>query len=73
MAEASWTHDPDNRPPGVHMSGLEAGRTAREAGVGELLITHIPPWTSREEIIAEAKSQFSGPIHAVSPGEVFDF
>lgn len=73
MAEASWTHDPENRPPGVHMSGVEAGRTAREAGVGELLITHIPPWTSREEIIAEAKSEFSGPVHAVSPGEVFDF
>ena len=72
MAEASWTHDPANRPVGVHMSGIEAGRAAREAGVGELLITHIPPWTSREEIIAEAKSEFPGPVHAVSPGEVFD-
>ena len=72
MAEASWTHDPGNRPPGVHLSGTEAGQLAAKAEVGELLLTHIPPWTSREDVIAEAKAAFSGPVHAVSPGEVFD-
>jgi ribonuclease BN (tRNA processing enzyme) len=70
LAEASWTHSPD-RPVGVHLSGTEAGQLAREAGVGELLLTHIPPWTSREDVIAEAKAEFSGPVHAVSPGDVF--
>ena len=73
LAEASWTHDPPNRPPGIHLSGTEAGRIAAEAGVAELLLTHIPPWTSREDVIAEAKAEFSGPVHAVSPGEAFDF
>ncbi|MQY31678.1 hypothetical protein NRB56_72880 [Nocardia sp. RB56] len=72
LSEASWTHDPANRPPGIHLSGTEAGLIAAEAGVGELLLTHIPPWTSREDVIAEAKAQFSGPVHAVSPGEVID-
>ena len=70
LAEASWTHSPD-RPKGVHLSGTEAGRLARKAGVGELLLTHIPPWTSREDVIAEAKAEYSGPVHAVSPGDVF--
>jgi ribonuclease BN (tRNA processing enzyme) len=42
------------------------------AGVKELLLTHIPPWTSREDVIAEAKSEFSGPVHAVSAGSVYD-
>lgn len=73
LAEASWTHDPANRPPGIHLSGTEAGRIAAKAGVTELLLTHIPPWTSREDVIAEAKAEFSGPVHAVSPGEAFDF
>ncbi|MEU6583085.1 cyclic nucleotide-degrading phosphodiesterase [Nocardia sp. NPDC046763] len=72
LAEASWTHDPANRPPGIHLSGHEAGLIAAQAGVGELLLTHIPPWTSREDVIAEAKAVFNGPVHAVSPGEVFD-
>ncbi|MBD0322776.1 MAG: MBL fold metallo-hydrolase [Aldersonia sp.] len=73
LAEASWTHDPENRPPGLHMSGTEAGILAARAGVQELLLTHIPPWTSREDVIAEAKTEFDGPVHAVSPGETFDF
>lgn len=72
LAEASWTHDPGNRPPGIHLSGTEAGQVAARAGVKELLLTHIPPWTSREDVIAEAKAEFAGPVHAVSPGEVFD-
>ena len=72
LAEASWTHDPGNRPPGVHLSGTEAGQVAARAGVGELLLTHIPPWTSRKDVIAEAKAEFSGPVHAVSTGEVYE-
>ncbi|MBO0853704.1 MAG: MBL fold metallo-hydrolase [Nocardia sp.] len=72
LSEASWTHDPDNRPAGIHLSGTEAGQIATQAGVGELLLTHIPPWTAREDVIAEAKEQFSGPLRAVSPGEVID-
>ncbi|MCX5042888.1 MBL fold metallo-hydrolase [Aldersonia sp. NBC_00410] len=73
LAEASWTHDPPNRPPDLHMSGTEAGRLAAGAGVQELLLTHIPPWTAREDVIAEAKAEFAGPVHAVSPGEVYEF
>lgn len=72
LAEASWTHDPGNRPVDVHLSGTEAGQLATRAGVGELLLTHIPPWTSREDVIAEAKAEFSGPVHAVLPGETFE-
>ncbi len=31
-----------------------------------------PPWTSREDVIAEAKAVFTGPVHTVTPGETFD-
>jgi ribonuclease BN (tRNA processing enzyme) len=71
LCEASWTHSPD-RPPRLHLSGTEAGRAAAEAGVGELLLTHIPPWTSREDVISEAKAEFDGPVHAVVCNEAFE-
>ncbi|NLU83960.1 cyclic nucleotide-degrading phosphodiesterase [Rhodococcus sp. HNM0569] len=70
LSEASWTHSPD-RPEGIHLSGTEAGQVAARAGVGQLLLTHIPPWTSREDVIAEAKEQYAGPVHAVTAGETF--
>ncbi len=71
LCEASWTDAPD-RPRDLHMSGAEAGRVAQRAGVGELLLTHIPPWTSREAVISEAKSEFDGPVHAVVAGETIE-
>jgi ribonuclease BN (tRNA processing enzyme) len=71
LCEASWTHGPD-RPPHVHLSGTEAGQIAAKANVSELLLTHIPPWTSREDIISEAKAEFDGPVRAVVSGETFD-
>ncbi|WP_149361153.1 cyclic nucleotide-degrading phosphodiesterase [Lolliginicoccus suaedae] len=71
LCEASWTDSPD-RPKGVHLSGTEAGKLAREAGVGALLLTHIPPWTSADEVFAEAKAEFDGPIHVVKPDDQFD-
>ena len=46
-------------------------RPPRSAGVAELLLTHIPPWTSREDVISEAKAEFDGPVHAVVCGETF--
>ena len=71
LCEASWTHDPANRPEDVHLSGTEAGMIAARANVSELLLTHIPPWTSREDVISEAKSVFDGPVRAVVAGETF--
>jgi ribonuclease BN (tRNA processing enzyme) len=70
LCEASWTDSPE-RPKHLHLSGAEAGRVAASAGVGRLLLTHIPPWTSREDVISEAKAEFDGPVHAVVCGESF--
>lgn len=71
LCEASWTDSPE-RPKHLHLSGTEAGRVAKRAEVRELLLTHIPPWTSREDVIGEAKAEFDGPVHAVVPGEVIE-
>lgn len=72
LCESSWTHAPGRRPENLHLSGTEAGRIAKLAGVGELLLTHIPPWTSREDVITEAKAEFDGPVHAVVCQETID-
>ncbi len=71
LCEASWTHSFE-RPCALHLSGTDAGRMAAAAGVRELLLTHIPPWTSREDVISEAKAEFDGPVHAVVSGETID-
>ncbi len=72
LCEASWTHAPELRPPGLHLSGTEAGRIAQRAGVGRLLLTHIPPWTPRAEVLAEARAEYDGPVDVVSPDYVAD-
>ena len=54
------------------MSGIEAGEAATKANVRTLAITHVAPWSDSAEILAEARSTFSGPTELVSQGQVFD-
>jgi ribonuclease BN (tRNA processing enzyme) len=70
LAEASWTHSA-NRPPDLHLSGVEAGRLASVAGAGRLLITHVTPWTSVDDVLTEAKGEFAGEITRVRQGEAY--
>ncbi len=71
LAEASWPDRPDN-PPGIHLSGTDAGEAAAAAGVGRLLITHVPPWTDPDRVLTEAKAAFDGPIELVRQGTHYD-
>jgi ribonuclease BN (tRNA processing enzyme) len=67
LAEASWTDGP-HRPPNLHMSGREAGELAAGAGVGKLVVTHVPPWTDSAAVLAEARSAFSGEVVLAEAG-----
>lgn len=67
LSEASWTHSPD-RPVDLHLSGHEAGEIATAAGVGRLLLTHVPPWTDRSAVLAEAKATYAGEVTLVEAG-----
>ena len=58
LCEASW-EDPGPHPPNLHMSGREAGEQAAKAGAGRLLVTHVPPWTDRDRVAAEAAAAFT--------------
>lgn len=71
LAEASWTHA-ENRPRDLHLSGVEAGRLARTAGAGRLLVTHVPPWTDAAAVLAEASTEFPGRTQLVVQAESFE-
>lgn len=71
LAEASWTHAED-RPPDLHLSGTQAGRLARAAGTGRLLVTHVPPWTDADAVLAEARAEYAGPAELVVRGGTYD-
>jgi ribonuclease BN (tRNA processing enzyme) len=67
LAEASWTDSPD-RPPALHLSGQQAGELAATARVGRLVLTHVPPWTDRSAVLAEAKAAFDGDVVLAEAG-----
>jgi ribonuclease BN (tRNA processing enzyme) len=70
LAEASWTHAED-RPPGLHLSGREAGELAKRAGAGRLLVTHVPPWADAPAVLAEARAQYPGEAMLVRRGATY--
>jgi ribonuclease BN (tRNA processing enzyme) len=69
LCEATWPHTGlwDEPPPGVHLSGRQAGEHAAKAGVGRLLLTHVAAWYDRDAILAEARAAFDGPVELVAP------
>ncbi len=70
LSEAAFIDVPDN-PPGMHLSGRDAAEVATRAGVGRLVLTHIPAWVSAEQVLAEAGPHFAGPIDLATPGGTF--
>jgi ribonuclease BN (tRNA processing enzyme) len=72
LCEATWPHTgiwgDGEPPPGVHLSGRQAGEHATKAGVGTLLLTHIASWYDREAILAEARAAFDGPVELAEAG-----
>jgi ribonuclease BN (tRNA processing enzyme) len=65
LCEASWTDSADN-PPGIHLSGRQAGEHAARAGVGRLLVTHLVAWADAGDVVAEARAAFAGDVERAS-------
>ena len=76
LCEATWPHAVPGQytepPPGIHLSGRQAGEHAAAAGVGRLLITHVPGWFDGAALVAEARETFDGPVELVMPGASYD-
>ena len=67
LVEAGFLDRPDN-PPGLHLTGRQAAETGQAAGVGEVVLTHIPPWNDRDEVLTQATPHFAGPVSLAFPG-----
>ena len=53
---------------GTHSRAESAGRVARDAGVGTLVLTHIMPLERDWELVEEARREFDGTIVIASDG-----
>jgi len=70
LCEASWTHSESN-PPGVHLSGREAGEHASQAGAQRLLLTHVVAWSDETAIAAEATASYDGRVDVARCGSTY--
>ncbi len=71
LAEASF-QTRDHNPPDLHLTGADCGRTATAAGVGRLVLTHIPPWHDAAVAEAEARGEWSGRLDVARAGETYE-
>jgi ribonuclease BN (tRNA processing enzyme) len=72
LCEASYLDGVAN-PPGLHLTGGEAGEAATKANVGRLLLTHlVPAWADESSIIEAARSTYVGPVDVIRPGARYD-
>lgn len=67
LCEASFGPD-DPYVPDLHLTGLQAGEHAERAGVGKLIVTHVPPWAPADVQAEEAATAFAGPVELARPG-----
>ncbi len=71
LCEATWPSDP-SPPPGIHLTGREAGEHAALAGVGRLVLTHLAPFVRPGEQLADARAAFAGPVELARSGASYD-
>ena len=72
FCEAAWGPTSDGQPDGMHLSGQDAGRIAREAGVKTLVLVHIQPWSDKEATRAAAQAEFDREVIVGEAGAVFE-
>ena len=72
LCEAAWGATSEGKAAGMHLSGQEAGRIAREAGVRTLVLVHIQPWIDPQEVLTAARAEFDGEIVLGVAGATFD-
>ena len=71
LAEAAHPDNDPVQPAGLHLTGRQAAQHAAEAGVGRLLLTHVPHWVDHIGQLFAASSVFPE-TELVRPGAVYD-
>lgn len=69
LCEATYTSEHEGTAQ--HMSGRQAGETARRAGARRLVVTHRWPSADPMAVLAEATGAFGAPVEAAAAGRGF--
>ena len=69
LSECGFTNADTAR--GIHLDGTRAGVLASEADVGQLVITHVQPWTDRDVVRSEVVGTWDGPLSFAEPGTTY--
>jgi ribonuclease BN (tRNA processing enzyme) len=72
LAEAGWAHSRVN-PEGIHMNGTQAGSLARDAGAGDLIVTHVASWVDPGGTLELAAVAYGAPVVLATPGDTHVF
>lgn len=64
ISEATWLDSVGVAGDPVHTTAGQAGGSARAAGVGRLLVTHVLPTGSVDEAVAEASDAYGAAVEA---------
>jgi ribonuclease BN (tRNA processing enzyme) len=71
VAESSLYDDYKGKIPG-HLCAGEAGELASEAGVGRLVLTHLPHYGTHGSLLVQACATFKGPVDLARKGLVIE-
>jgi len=69
LCEATFLQDQEGELQ--HLSGRQAGMSAREAGAGRLVLTHIWPTIDSDRSRAEAADAYGGPVQVAVVNEAY--
>jgi ribonuclease BN (tRNA processing enzyme) len=67
LVESAFLEAPDN-PADLHLTPRQAAEAAVAAEVETLVLTHIPPWYDRDEVLRQARPHFPGSVQVATPG-----
>jgi ribonuclease BN (tRNA processing enzyme) len=68
LCEASYQGEPGKNAYPYHLTAVEAGQIARNAGARHLMLTHIPPHLEASRSVAQAEVSFDRPVELAVPG-----
>lgn len=71
LCEASYL-DGARNPPGLHLTGGQAGTHARQADAGRLVLTHLVPWNDPARTLEGAAATYDGPTELARSGATYD-
>lgn len=67
LVEAAFLDGP-GLPTDLHLTPTQAAQAGAEAGVGTVVLTHVPPWHDRALVLAQAEPHFPGPVRLAETG-----